>query len=148
MPDTDPEKQEVSRLLNNIQKGINAIGISRLNTALCTILLQEDGKDKAITLVIATVCDDFNVAPATIKNKYASAEAMRAREMCFCILHYEFNIPTRAISRAVMGNENHTTVFQIIKRYRTINENIKDDREFKNRYDKIFSKIKPKLTNT
>lgn len=141
------EQIELKILFKNIHKGINTYGsVENLNNAFSDFLSRKDGnKDDIVRIIVDAICKDFKITTLQLFRIHSRGEIKQAKYICCCILHFELGMPLRTISRAVFKQKDHNFVFLGIKKHRDIRIDIKPDREYKDRYDRILKSIKDKI---
>jgi chromosomal replication initiation ATPase DnaA len=151
MQQSENQHQELQLLFTNISKGIKSFGsISEFNTQISSALAKNSKKNDVVNVVVSCVCNRFDVSPITLRNNHAGETIAYARAICFCILHFELGLSMRNICKAVLETENksHATVYKDIKRFRTLNENLSSDRQFKKDYDSAWDAVKVKIKDS
>jgi|LakMenE01Jun11ns_1017448.scaffolds.fasta_scaffold9745610_3 chromosomal replication initiation ATPase DnaA len=134
---SEKEILSVSSLLKNIQKGIKVYGLKQLNDSLEALINSGDGRDKIIDKILLIVCDDFKISKNILLFSNERGEIQEARRIATCLLFFNANIPVRTISKKIFERDWTLFVSKAIKRHRNINESIKPDREYKERYEKL-----------
>lgn len=139
------KQEELSSLLKNIQKGLKSYGIKDLNDALASLLAKKNPKNKEIEVVLRCVCQEYSIGMKDLLKSSSRGAIQEARKMSVCLLHLNTGLTVRFISQRVFEKDWHTFVANAIKRHKSLNETIKPDREYKERYDRIEQAIKNKL---
>jgi chromosomal replication initiation ATPase DnaA len=146
-----PEKEEIITLLKNIQNGIKKYSIKGLNeaieTAMDSIDTNQKDKQKQVSIIINTVCNDFDITRTQLVHSRARGNIQQAKMMAYCLLHYQLGLTIRHIAKKVFNREHHYCVTSAIRHYKNLNLNIKPDKEFNDRYEKIKSVAISKLIN-
>ena len=64
-----------------------------------------------------------------------------ARRYAFCVLHNQFGLPIRYIAKKVFKLKWHTSVSMVLQYQKSLNLNVKPDREFSEKLTDIQEKI-------
>lgn len=139
------ENTEVNVLLGNIKKGLKKHSLREINEAIVSFIRRKDGKRAEIGIVMDIVCEEFKITHSQLKKKRARGDIHLAKELTCCLLHFNFDFSFRFISAEVFSNENHYVVTRAIKRYRTADENHKQDAIFLNKYENLQERLIKKL---
>lgn len=137
-------KEELNSLLKNIQKGLRVFGVKDLNNALAEMLNDKDGKSQEIKMTLQAVCEDFKIPLRDLIESTSRGIIQEARNTAICLLYFNVRLPIRVISNRVFGTKWTLFVSKAIKRHKTLNKNIKPDKEYLERYERIESVIKNK----
>lgn len=134
-----PEK-EIEQLLKNIQKGLKVYTVKELNQGLVSLLHKKDDKSSEINYVIGIVCGQYNISVNTLKSKNARGVIQEAKQICYCLLHFNLGISIRQIADKVFNNWP-TSVSLGVKKYKTADSNHKADKTFLNTYSVLQEKL-------
>jgi chromosomal replication initiation ATPase DnaA len=135
-----PDKKDIEQLLKNIQEGLKKYTVKELNDAIISFLNKKDDKSVEIDYVLKIVSEEFNTNVRIIKKQNIRGILQEAKQICYCILHFNLGLSTRYIADRVFGNW-HTSVHTGIRRYKNLNQAIKQDREFQEKYDLLSTKF-------
>jgi chromosomal replication initiation ATPase DnaA len=129
------DSDDVESLLIKIQEGLNKFGVEKLNMAISKILLQDrEDKTKEIEFCINLVCGHFGISTKTIYSKSARGDLQDAKQIAYCLLHFNLHLPIRFIATNVFRNW-HTSVANGIKRLKTADITHKQERVFIETYE-------------
>lgn len=134
------DKSEIEDLLKNIQEGLKKYSISELNEALIAILNKKHDKSEEIDYVFSIVTNEFNISIRTLKQKNHRGIINDAKQIAYCLLHLTLGLSIRHIADKIFFNW-HTSVSIAIKRFKTTNTEIKQDKEFIDKYTKLQLKL-------
>lgn len=134
------DKKEVESLLKNIQEGLKNYSVKELNEAIISFLNKKDDKTEEIDTVFSIVCEEYKTTSRALKKNNIRGELIEAKQIIYCVLHFNLGLSTRYIADRVFFNW-HGSVFQGIKKFKNCDLNIKQDREFVQKYEKISSKF-------
>jgi chromosomal replication initiation ATPase DnaA len=135
-----PDKKDIEQLLKNIQEGLKKFTVKELNDAIISFLNKKDDKSLEIDYVLQIVSEEFNTSVRILKKQNIRGILQEAKQISYCILHFNLGLSTRYIADKVFGNW-HTSVHTGIKRYKNLNPAIKQDREFQAKYELLSTKF-------
>ena len=138
------ENKELSELLKNIQDGLKIYGLKELNSSLETLLKKNDDDNYKIELILKLVCVEYGINKKVLLHSTERGEVQEARRIAICLLFFNTNTTIRKIAKLVFQRDYHLFIQKAIKRHRSINVNIKPDRLYKEKYDKLEKIIKTK----
>jgi hypothetical protein len=138
------DNKELSELLKNIQDGLKTYGLKELNSSLETLLKKNENDDSKTELILKLVCIEYNINKKVLLHSTERGEIQEARRMAICLLFFNTNISIRKIAKMVFNRDYHLFIQKAIKRHRSININVKPDRLYKEKYDKLEQIIKTK----
>lgn len=140
------EKNEIIDLLKNLQSGLKKYTLSEFNDAINVLV--KDGKNYAnkqhIDSIISEVCNEFGVTKNQLVYSNARGNITQAKNMAYCLLYFELNLPIRYISKRIFFKKWHGSVAIAVRVFKKLNTAIKPDREFMEKYQQIQQKIKQK----
>jgi chromosomal replication initiation ATPase DnaA len=144
-------KQEIDELLKNIQSVLRNYSISDLNQCVNEFLSKSNNKSrldkKRVHIVLETICKEFNLSIDKLLIGRGKGDIQEARKYAYIILNQEFNLTIRYIAKYVFALKWHTSVAMAIKYYKNLNNNIKIDRDFSEKFNVIMQKINVKIKN-
>jgi chromosomal replication initiation ATPase DnaA len=126
-------KLELESLLNNIQEGLKKFTIKELNEAIISFLNKKSDKSLEINYVMHIVSKDYNITFETLKSKNARGNLQEAKQIAYCLLHFNLGLSLRYISNRVFFN-NHNSVAIGIKRLKKADPNHIVDKNFIGKY--------------
>lgn len=136
------DKQQLSELLKNIQKGLEEYDLEELNKSLETLLKSKDDENGRIELILSLVCKEYNINKNVLINSTERGELQDARRMAICLLFFNTQISIRKLAKFVFNRNYHLFIQKAIKRHRSLNLKVKPDREYIERYDKLEKQLK------
>ena len=134
------DKSEVEILLNNIQKGLKKYSVQDLNEAIVTFLNKKNDKSLEIDKVILIVCRDYSISKSTLKSKNARGHIQEAKQITYCLLHFNIGLSIRHIATKIFFNWP-TSVAIGVKKYRNADKTHREDKKFIDRYEKLQSTL-------
>ena len=140
------EQKEIETLLRNIQEGLKKFTLKELNEAIVDFFNRKDDKSKEIHIILDLVCADFDTSLRILKKKNVRGDISEAKQLSYCLLHYNLGLSTRYIAEKVFTGHWHSVVYKAILRLKNAQPNIKSDREFLERYQKLNERFIDKLT--
>jgi len=140
-----PEKKEIELLLKNIQEGLKKYSVKELNDAIITFLNKKEDKSQEIDYVFQIVCEEYQTNIRTLKKNNIRGILQEAKQIVYCILHFNLGLSTRYIAEKIFSNW-HTSVHTGIRRYKGSNINLKQDREFLQKYELLSTKFIEKFS--
>ena len=135
------KEKDIEELLKNIQEGLKKYTIKELNSAIVEFFNRKDDKTQEIYYVLEIVAQDYNTNIRTLKKKNVRGEISDAKQLAYCLLHFNLGLSTRYISEKVFQSNWHSVVHKAILRYKTANINLKPDRDFINKYNQLSQKF-------
>ena len=134
---------EVITLVKELAKTIKKVGVKKVYKVLNEI--NEETKHnnihhQIITFTINETCKEFQVSKSEIKKKNIRGNIIEARAMCFIILKKHLDIKHEDIAK-LFGRANHTLVSNALNSFKQLNAQLKKDRIFLERFQRIDSKV-------
>ena len=136
----DEDKKEIKNLLKNIQEGLSKYSVSELNKALIVALNKKQDNSEHIDFVFKIVTQDFGISIQTLKSKNPRGLINDAKQITYCLLHFTLGLSIRHIAQRIFFNW-HTSVAVAIKRFKTANVNVKNDKQFLDRHSALQTKL-------
>ena len=134
------DKREVETLLKNIQLGLKKYSVQDLNEAIVIFLNKKNDKSIEIDQVIILVCQEYNISKNTLKNKNARGNLQEAKQIAYCLLHFNLGLSIRHIATKIFFNWP-TSVYIGIKKYKTADKSHRQDKKFIDKYEKLQSTL-------
>lgn len=134
------DKKEVELLLKNIQEGLKTYSVKELNDAIISFLNKKDDKSEEIDHIFSIVCEEYKTTPRILKKNNIRGDLHEAKQIIYCLLHFNLGLSTRYIADRIFFNW-HGSVYSGIKKFKNCDSNIKQDREFLEKYQKISSQF-------
>ena len=146
------ENKQLEVFFKNIQKGLKKFTLDELNDSIDSLVNTdadwERTKGKEIATVIGVICKEFEIEKEVLLYGRSKGKTSEARRYAACILHIEYNLPIRFIAKSVFKLNWHTGVTEAVRYYKSLNMEVKPDREFSERLQSILNKIATKNKNT
>ena len=99
-----PDKKDIEQLLKNIQEGLKKFTVKELNDAIISFLNKKDDKSLEIDYVLQIVSEEFNTSVRILKKQNIRGILQEAKQISYCILHFNLGLSTRYIADKVFGN--------------------------------------------
>lgn len=144
-----PEVKEVDllqNLLRNIQQALKNFTIKELNDSIKKFLNDKQPKTAEIDFIFEIVCIEFKTTKSKLMQPHIRGQLNEAKQIIYCLLHFELGLPTRHISSKIFDCW-HNSVFSGIKKFRGLNEKIKQDKEFLEKYNHLLMQFKQNFKN-
>lgn len=115
------------------------INLEYAEEALKDVIYPNNKKEITTSFIIEVVAEHFGISPEDIASKKRTAELVQARQVVMYFCREMTANSLQNIAKAV-GKKDHTTVLHGIK---TINKEMEENEELKNKVDIIRKKIMP-----
>ena len=139
MSQTSPKK--LQNFMNNIAAGLKSHNIDDLNEAIKGVIVNNYPRKDEIDYLLTIIANGYSISKRTLKVARATGEIKEARNIAYCILHIHLKLSSRHIAIKVFGHKAHNAVWEAINNFNTLNEKIKTDRIFKEKYDVYHGKL-------
>ena len=140
-----PEKEDIITLFRNIQQGIKKYNIKSVNDAIekaiDSIDTTQKSKQEQINLVLKSVCNEYAITREQLIRSKSRGEIQQAKIVTYCLLHYQLGLTIRHIAQKVFFRNHHTSVALGVKYFKNLNTNIKPDKEFNDRFERVKSVV-------
>lgn len=136
----------LQNLLKNIQQALKKFTIKELNDYINTFLHDRQPKTPEIDYIFDIVCLNYKTTKSTLLKPHIRGELNEAKQIIYCILHFELGLPTRYISAKIFDCW-HNSVFSGIKKFRGLDPKLKQDKEFLDRYNQLLEQFKNNFKN-
>lgn len=140
------ENRHIEILFKNLQDGLKNHSIKELNDVIVIALNSKDDKKSDIDYVLNLVSKEYEISITTLLKNYGRGKIKDAKQMSYCLLHFNLGLSIRYISKKVFSNWP-TSIVIGIKRLKMANPKIKDDAEFTNTYSRLESVLQNYLKN-
>lgn len=134
------DNTQIETLLTNIQQGLKKYSVAELNVALVKALNNKHDKADIIEYVIKIVCKEFDITEYTLKHMTVRGNMQDAKHISFCLLYFDVGLTIRFIADNVFFNWS-TSVANGIKRFKKCDIELKQDKEFLDRYNLLKTKL-------
>lgn len=141
---SDDNNREIENLLKNIQEGLKKFSVKELNSAIIKILNKKEDKTREIDYVLNAVCNEYSISRSTLKNKNVRGTLQEAKQITYCLLHFNLGLSIRYIANRVFDNWP-TSVSIGIQRYKKADITHKEDKKFVDKYVKLEKKLINKI---
>ena len=136
------EVDSLESLLVKIFKVVDEIGVKKFLAQMNKMNISnfssyEDGLKSCI---IAQTCLEYKVKIQSLKDPYVSGDEKLARTTCFILLKHHLNL-THVQVAMIFGRNDHSIVSEAMKKHLKLNNQVKSDREFSERYSVINQRI-------
>ncbi len=133
------ESPKIRRLLKNIGNGLAKYSIDELNKGIISFINKKEALPKEIDFFIDNVCATYGITKRKLMKSKEIGEVTQARQLTYCLLYDCLSISQGYIATHIF-DKSPATVNSAIKYYRSLNMNVKADKEFKDKYDLIYAK--------
>ncbi len=134
------EKNFVENIVNGIHEGLKTHSAKEVVDAVSSALTQKSEKIHSVEKVLALVCEEYNISKKALMSSSAARGAAQARKMAYCLLYVELKLSVYYIAKRIFFKWNNSVVVAI-KHYNNLDERIKPDKEFKERFEKLKCKL-------
>jgi chromosomal replication initiation ATPase DnaA len=135
------DNQDIETLLKNIQQGLQMYSVNELNDAIIKALSDKHDKTEVIQYVITIVCNYYDISEYALKNISKRGYLQEAKQIVYCLLYYNVGLSIRYIAKSIFGTNWHTSVTNGINRYKESDIQLKQDREFIEKYSLLRNKL-------
>jgi chromosomal replication initiation ATPase DnaA len=146
------QTRELEIFLRNLQIGLKKYSLSELNESIEAIVTDKNEKFRQrqvkVDLVVNVICKHFGLDRDIFLNGRGKGTIQQARKYAYCILHNDYDLPIRYISHQVFSLKWHTSVSVAIQYAKTLNEDVKPDKEFIQKLKELRNEINIKIKNT
>jgi len=91
--------------------------------------------------ILNSVCEHYKVSKKALKYSPARGNLQEARTMCYCLLHRELGLSMRYVAFRIFELEQHSTVNNAIMKFRTLNTDLKHEKEYRETYEMFQKKL-------
>lgn len=135
--------RNTTKIFKNLKVALDRMSIDELNVVLSKALRAKNKLEKSdeVNYIISIICEVFEITRTEFNRLRTGGNSTEARQCAMCIfhLHPKMAYPQRQIS--YFFKTSTITVLKAINKYRNIDLNIKFDREFKEKHDKVLNKF-------
>ena len=135
------QNKDFENLLDNLQKCLKTYSVKELNDALVTIFSKKQDNSLEVNFVLDEVAKEYSISKRTLIHSKARGNTQEAREVAYCLLNLNLGITLRHIGNRIFLKGAHNGVVRALDKFRKLNMEVKQDREFKERYEKIQQKL-------
>jgi len=141
------DNKELETLLKNLQKGLSKFTLKELNEAVVLMMKNKQDKKEEIEYVLNMVAGEYSIPVRTLKTSSQRGKIQDAKQITYCLLHFNLGLSIRHIAKRVFMTEWHNSITPGITRLKRVNPDVKIDREFKAKYDLLSQKLIQYLTS-
>lgn len=146
------QSRELETFLRNLQLGLKRFSLAELNESIEALVNDKSEKTRQrkakVDLVVNVICRHYNLDRDIFLRGRGKGVVQTARKFAYCILHNDYDLPIRYISNQVFDLKWHTSVSVTIQYYKSLNEEIKPDKEFIEKLNELRKEINHKIKNT
>lgn len=135
------DKKDIKDLFKNFCIALDIYSVKDLNNSLQKIIHKEDDLKKEIDATIKIVADLYKIPVSVIMYSKKRGLVHEARIIIYAILHLDFNLSLRHISKKVFSRKHHNSVTEGINMFTDmVNNNFPRAKEIKNNYSECRKK--------
>lgn len=135
-----PQDNTLSAFLINTGKALRYGSVEELNEATVEYLKNKNKHSPAIDTILDLVSECYAISKRTLKTSNARGKVQVARNMAYCLLHFDAGLPTRYIAIQIFGKWQ-TSVTKGITYYKNLDMQIRRDADFMDTYTKLQLKL-------
>lgn len=135
------DKESLAQLFKTLQKALDSHSVQDITEAVSAYLAKKSDKHEEIHFVLEIICEEFNISRRMLVSSNLRGKITEARNLTYCLLHNELRLPVRYISTGVIPRKTHCGVFNAVSYFKSLNTEVKVDREFKEKYDRMLIKL-------
>lgn len=135
------DKKEFSRLLTNLQIGLDVLDVKTLNSVLKNAInSSERGQIEIIDYVLSIVCEHYTISRQQIMQKSARGVIHDARDISYCLLVNVAKFKVRFVAKKIFNNWPNSVQLGV-NRLKEINPKLKDDKAFYDAFNILQDKL-------
>jgi hypothetical protein len=150
--DTATDNKELQIFFKNLAQGLKKYSLQELNENLSLMVTNKADRERQkayyIDCVLTEICQEFSLTKPELVRGRGKGVVQVARKYAYCILHDDFEIPIRHIAKNVFNLNWHTSVSVVIQYKKTLNMDVKPDREFSEKLEQLKERILKKIHST
>lgn len=139
------EKSDLESLLKNISEGLKVYSVKELNEAIIECLNKKHDKREEVEFILNMIAGDYLISRRILIHSTARGRIQEARQLSYCLLHFNLGLPIRHIAKRIFSKW-HNSVAIAIKQHKNLNVAIKHEREFKEKYDSLQTRLIEHIT--
>ena len=142
------ERKEIEELFKNLLQGLKMYSVAEMNEGISKLINRYNNQEtnkQIVDAVLETICDDFDISRSLLLKGRGKGKVQDARRYAYCILHFDLGFPIRFIARNIFFHKWHTSVSVVIQYCKSLNKDVKVDREFYEKWDALKLKIDNRL---
>lgn len=141
------QKEQFRLLFKKLEEALKQHSIEDITNAVSEFLSKKTDKSQEINFVLDNVASDYGMTKRTLIHSNQRGQFSQARDVAYCVLYYNLGLPVRYISNSVIPRKSHVSVFNATKYFKSLNLEVKVDREFKEAYDRVSKKLAEFISN-
>lgn len=143
----DKSEKDLSGLLRNMQKALRVYSLKDLNFAISKALTQKDKSNRTeeCEYAIDIVCEHYKISKRKIMTTRLGGEVTIARQVAVGLLHFELSMKQVTIAKIFEITPHHINLY--VRKIKTLDPAIRWDREFKENYSILKSKLERFIQN-
>lgn len=134
------DNHDLSEMLENMKKGLKLYKVKDLNNLLVEAINKKNDKFNVAQDVLDEVCKEYGLSKNILLSS-TSRVIQEPRRIAICLMYFKVKLSVRKISKDVFSKDWTLFVSKAINQHRELNKDIKFDREYKEKYDKIEALI-------
>jgi chromosomal replication initiation ATPase DnaA len=138
MSRTSEIKSFMLSIVSAIDSGVTVRDLK--NSVDSLIAINNLGFDKNRDRIIDCVSGIYGVKKSIILKKHLRGDAQDVKQICYCIMKYEYGMSIREIAKVFKTNHNSVRIG--INRLKSLSEKVSNDIKFKETYEKALIKLK------
>ena len=137
-------RDEIRELFDSIHKGLKLCSTKELSGAIQGAIKQrlyEEHKNlDEINFILDSICQYYGIARHTLQTSKGRGQIQQAKKIAYCLLYFKLGMTIRYISKNIFDTKVHSSVGHAIRYFQKLNPKIKDEREFKEKYEVLQAK--------
>jgi hypothetical protein len=136
-----PDNTEIDELLNNMRKALKHYSVKELNEAIIFALSEKkEDISEPVKFVLKIVAKHYGISEKILKNSVSRGRIVEAKNISYCLLHYDLGLPTGYIANRIFFNWKNS-VHLGTKKLKSLNLSIKADKDFYDTYQQMQTKL-------
>jgi len=141
-------EKDLSTLLGNFKEALNHYNISDLNKALLNLLNKTNvDRDAKVEATIEYLCEKYSITRNQLLHSRYNRDIIEPRKLAYTIL-YNLEVSSRYIASRVFFYKNHANVTRAIVEFKKMNPNLKQDKDFLEKFNQAKEHITKKITES
>lgn len=134
---------EVIVVIRRLAKTIKKVGVKKVVAALDELNTKEgfiEAHKNLIKFIIRETSRQFKINPEDLNRKNIRGITVEARSMCFVLIKKHLDLKHQDIA-LLFGSNNHSLVSAAVKRFSSINYEVRIDRKFMEVFKEVDKKV-------
>ena len=141
------DNEELRELFGNIKSALKRVSVPELSNAVAKSTGRKDDNLRSeIDFILTLVCKEFKISKNILLRTSRKRELVEPKKTAYCLLSINLKLPVRYIAKNVFENVNHDSVHRAKTYFVSLNEAVKPDKIFKERYDRLSKILTEKIT--